>query len=166
MADGQSLAAQLQTISTALTTLQTQAQTAIATAMGTSVQNVNAQIADRNSKLDAAKSSVNSAVESASSQVAAANGQIDTANGQIESAEPLLIQRLQQHRQPAIQILVNSLTAAKSNLPSAQSGYHRICRYYWRDSGRSGNGTDVENQHAGYRHGITGCNTSEYEDQP
>ena len=86
--------------------------------MGTSVQNVNAQIADRNSKLDAAKSSVNSAVESANSQVAAANGQIDTANGQIESARAALDTAIAAAQAAGNTDLVNSLTAAKSNLPS------------------------------------------------
>ena len=114
MADGQSLAAQLP-ISTALTTFYVTGTDWDRTAMGIRSRMSMHRLQTARTKLDAAKSSGILQL-SANSQVAAANGRIDTANGQIESAkEPLLIQRLQQHRQPCNTDLVNSLTAAKSN---------------------------------------------------
>lgn len=111
MADGQTLAAQLTTISTTLSDLQTQAQNAIQTAMGSTVQNVNGQIDDRNSKLNAARSAISSAADTA-------NGQINAANGQIDSARSALDAAIAAADAAGNTELVSSLQSAKANLPT------------------------------------------------
>ena len=118
MADGQTLAAQLTTISTTLSDLQTQAQNAIQTAMGSTVQNVNGQIDDRNSKLNAARSAIGSAADTANGQINAANGQIDAANGQIDSARSALDAAIAAADAAGNTELVSSLQSAKANLPT------------------------------------------------